>query len=72
MKGAYPAEEIAALPPSIEVVAAPKLRVPGLDAETAFDRNASTRAAGMTRIIAVANRRAASARRRRRSIWRRV
>jgi 16S rRNA (guanine527-N7)-methyltransferase len=33
MKGVYPAEEIAALPPSIEVVAAPKLRVPGLDAE---------------------------------------
>jgi 16S rRNA (guanine527-N7)-methyltransferase len=33
MKGAYPAEELAALPPSIEVVAAPKLRVPGLDAE---------------------------------------
>jgi 16S rRNA (guanine527-N7)-methyltransferase len=33
MKGMYPAAEIAALPPSIEVVAAPKLQVPGLDAE---------------------------------------
>ena len=33
MKGAYPTEEVAALPPSIEVVAAPQLRVPGLDAE---------------------------------------
>jgi len=32
MKGVYPSDEIADLPPSIEVVAAPSLRVPGLDA----------------------------------------
>src|SRR6185369_7882553 len=32
MKGVYPDEEIAALPPEIRVVAAPKLDVPGLDA----------------------------------------
>lgn len=33
MKGAYPAGEIAALPPEIEVLATPRLDVPGLDAE---------------------------------------
>lgn len=33
MKGAYPAEEIAALPPGWEVAGSHSLRVPGLDAE---------------------------------------
>ena len=33
MKGAYPAGEIAALPPEVEVVATPRLEVPGLDAK---------------------------------------
>lgn len=33
MKGAYPADEIAALPPGIEVLATPRLDVPGLDAQ---------------------------------------
>jgi len=33
MKGAYPADEIAALPPTVRVVAAVALAVPGLDAE---------------------------------------
>jgi 16S rRNA (guanine527-N7)-methyltransferase len=33
MKGALPDDEIAALPPDIEVVATPHLSVPGLDAE---------------------------------------
>jgi 16S rRNA (guanine527-N7)-methyltransferase len=33
MKGVFPDEEIALLPPSVRVVAAPALAVPGLDAE---------------------------------------
>jgi len=33
MKGAYPLDELAALPKQFKVVAAPALRVPGLDAE---------------------------------------
>jgi 16S rRNA (guanine527-N7)-methyltransferase len=33
MKGVLPGDEIGALPPDIEVVATPALRVPGLDAE---------------------------------------
>jgi 16S rRNA (guanine527-N7)-methyltransferase len=33
MKGAYPRDELAALPQQFKVVAAPALRVPGLDAE---------------------------------------
>jgi len=33
MKGVLPEEEMSALPPSIEVVAAPALHVPGIDAE---------------------------------------
>lgn len=33
MKGAYPAGEIAALPPGVEVIGTPRLEVPGLDAE---------------------------------------
>lgn len=33
MKGAYPADEIAALPSGIEVLATPRLDVPGLDAQ---------------------------------------
>jgi len=32
MKGVYPDEEIAALPPDIRVIDAPALVVPGLDA----------------------------------------
>ena len=52
MKGVYPDEEIAQLPPTLRVVAAPALAVPGLDAERhliVMDARA------MTRIIAVAN-----------------
>ena len=33
MKGVYPDEEIAHLPPDIQMIAAPALRVPGLDAQ---------------------------------------
>ncbi len=33
MKGTYPQEEIALLPDSVAVVAAPSLEVPGLDAQ---------------------------------------
>jgi 16S rRNA (guanine527-N7)-methyltransferase len=33
MKGVYPDEEIAQLPPEFRVVAAPALKVPGLDGE---------------------------------------
>jgi 16S rRNA (guanine527-N7)-methyltransferase len=33
MKGVYPHEEIAHLPPDIRMIAAPALRVPGLDAQ---------------------------------------
>jgi len=33
MKGVYPDEEVAQLPPAFRVVAAPALKVPGLDAE---------------------------------------
>jgi len=33
MKGVYPDEEIAHLPPDIRMIAAPSLRVPGLDAQ---------------------------------------
>jgi 16S rRNA (guanine527-N7)-methyltransferase len=33
MKGSYPEAEIAALPPGVRVVAAPRLRVPGIEGE---------------------------------------
>jgi len=33
MKGVYPDEEIANLPPGVRVVATPSLAVPGLDAK---------------------------------------
>jgi 16S rRNA (guanine527-N7)-methyltransferase len=33
MKGVFPDEEIALLPPTVRVVATPALKVPGLDAE---------------------------------------
>ena len=33
MKGVYPDEEIAHLPSDIQMIAAPALRVPGLDAQ---------------------------------------
>ena len=66
MKGVLRDEEIAALPPDVAVIATPALDVPGLDAKRHLVVMRVSDAARMTRILAVATRKAASARRRRR------
>ena len=51
MKGVFPDEEVAALPPAFRVVASPALRVPGLRCRAPSDRDG----ADVTRILAVVN-----------------